>query len=99
MPVYEYECDAHGKFETFNRVVNVSSTHPCPECGAESRMLISVCSHRFATPLIFLQDQGKGRGYKEVGRLADSGISPPPGEPYKTEKDVYKEEIGAITEV
>ena len=40
MPIYEYECDEHGKFESL-KPIHERHTEPCPECGAVCRQLMS----------------------------------------------------------
>ncbi len=41
MPLYEYECAKHGRFEEFQHMSG-EHTAVCPQCGADSRLLISV---------------------------------------------------------
>ncbi|KKN74194.1 hypothetical protein LCGC14_0392800 [marine sediment metagenome] len=69
----------------------------CPVCGQSAKVRVSRSSFRFAEPLILLQDlgnypDGSHKGYQELGRRADSGISPKPGQPYKTAEQVAHEE-------
>ena len=71
----------------------------CPICGKPAEPRISACDFRFAEPLTILQDLGGGKGYQQIGWQADSGISPKQGQPYKTAKEVVKEEHGGIKEV
>lgn len=57
---------------------------------------MSLSDFRFAEPLTVYQDLGGSgdghRGYQEIGYKPDSGPSPKPGQPYKTAKQVAKEE-------
>lgn len=41
MPMYEYECAVHGKFETLNSISNRETAQACPVCGELSRYCIS----------------------------------------------------------
>lgn len=48
MPVYEYECAAHGVFEEMHPMKQSHLPQPCPECGADaSRVVLSAAA--FAT--------------------------------------------------
>lgn len=98
MPLYEYECLEHGKFSTFQPMFGERKA-TCPKCGKPAEARISACNCRFAEPVTFLQELPKGRGYKKLGWKADSGISPKPGQPFKTAKEVDREEYGGIKEI
>lgn len=98
MPLYEYECEAGHRFEEFHSIEDRHNAL-CPMCKKPARLMISRSSFRFAEPLTILQDLGRGKGYQKVGWQADSGISPKPGQPYKTAKEVDREEYGGIKEV
>ncbi len=95
MPLYEYECECGHRFEEFH---SIGSRHDaiCPVCSRPVRLRISLSDFRFATPLTVYQDLGgngsRHRGYQEIGYNPDSGPSPKPGQPYKTDKQVAKEE-------
>lgn len=72
----------------------------CPVCGKPAEPRISSCSIRMAEPITLYQDLGKDskgnhRGYQIQGWKADSGISHKPGEPYKTGKELVREEQNA----
>lgn len=42
MPIYEYECPSHGRFEVSQRITeNALSTCTTPDCGQPIRKLIS----------------------------------------------------------
>lgn len=41
MPIYEYECPVHGKFESLGVMSQCSEDQSCPECGTSSRRVIS----------------------------------------------------------
>jgi len=36
MPLYEFECPTHGKFDEFHSMSSVPRGTKCPECGAQS---------------------------------------------------------------
>lgn len=40
MPIYDYECPTHGKFEAFNNIVSRGQSG-CPQCGQPCPMIIS----------------------------------------------------------
>lgn len=46
MPIYEYECPQHGKFEKLKRLPT-DAMEPCPKCGKLCKKLMSVCSASF----------------------------------------------------
>lgn len=71
----------------------------CPVCKESAKLRISHSDFRSAEPIIFYQELPDGKGYQRLGWKPDSGISPKPGQPYKTAKEVEKEEYGGIKEV
>jgi len=42
MPLYEWECDQHGRFEAFFKLADKPATAMCPKCAAESRQIFTV---------------------------------------------------------
>lgn len=42
MPVYEYECQEHGEFETLRSLAEYALPAPCPTCDADSARIMSV---------------------------------------------------------
>ena len=42
MPVYEFECDAHGCFDEQRPMALAKSSAPCPSCGTDARRVLSV---------------------------------------------------------
>jgi len=46
MPVYEYECPVHGKFDTWKPMAE-RHLALCPECGKASKKLMSACNWSF----------------------------------------------------
>jgi len=41
MPIYEFECAAHGEFEVVRPMAQVREPAGCPDCGAVGRRLLS----------------------------------------------------------
>jgi putative FmdB family regulatory protein len=41
MPMYEYECDSHGVFETIRSLRDAALPEPCPDCGEGARRILS----------------------------------------------------------
>ncbi len=91
MPIYTYECLEHGRFEVRQPMFDKRKAD-CLECNKPAEFRISLCDFRFAEPITILKDLGGSRGYQVIGWKADSGISPPPGQPYKTAVEVQHEE-------
>lgn len=98
MPLYEYECEGGHRFEEWHRIDDRYNA-TCSMCKKPVRLRISRSDFRFAEPLTILQDLGRGKGYQKIGWKADSGISPKQGQPYKTAKEVEREEYGGVKEV
>jgi putative FmdB family regulatory protein len=42
MPIYEFECDAHGSFDEQRPMSLAKSGAPCPTCGADARRVLSM---------------------------------------------------------
>lgn len=42
MPVYEFECVAHGYFDEQRPMSLAKSDAPCPTCGSDARRVLSV---------------------------------------------------------
>lgn len=98
MPLYEYECGSGHQFEEYHTMDNRHDAF-CPVCDGPARLRISRPSIRSAEPITLLQELPGGRGYQVLDWKADSGISPKPGQPYKTAKEVQREEHGGIKEI
>ncbi len=43
MPVYEYECDNHGRFDELRRLDENQLPADCPICGAACGRVVSLC--------------------------------------------------------
>ncbi len=41
MPIYEFECTAHGTFELTRPMAQVREPGPCPDCGEHGKRLLS----------------------------------------------------------
>ncbi len=98
MPRYDYKCKCGHKFEEYHRIDDRHNAF-CPVCKIPANLVVSPVNFRFAEPITLYQELSGGRGFQEIGWKADSGISPRPGRPYKTQHDIEMEEAGAITEV
>ena len=44
MPVYEYRCETHGKFEQFKPMPQCAVLECCPQCGVVARRIFSVAA-------------------------------------------------------
>lgn len=70
MPLYEYECPSHGKFERLQNGFDPSDA-PCPECKAPARKVFSSFSFTFktyyGTNRAEWQEQNVRRERQEVG--------------------------------
>ena len=44
MPIYVYECPAHGRQDVFTRTFDVLKTRPCPKCGKASKICVTAPS-------------------------------------------------------
>jgi putative FmdB family regulatory protein len=41
MPMYEYQCRAHGVFEAVRSLSEAAQPEPCPACGASAKRILS----------------------------------------------------------
>jgi putative FmdB family regulatory protein len=48
MPLYEYDCEAHGVFELSRSMAESAARAACPECAAESPRILSTPNLRAA---------------------------------------------------
>jgi putative FmdB family regulatory protein len=56
MPLYDYDCQQHGTFESFASMAECEVPQPCPECAAlSSRIYTSVSRHHLQQPLVVWQ--------------------------------------------
>jgi putative FmdB family regulatory protein len=51
MPIYEFECGAHGTFELMRSIAAMRDPAPCPECGAIGGRLLSAPSLAIGSPI------------------------------------------------
>lgn len=42
MPLYEYECAEHGRFNAVSSIAQFKRKMPCPTCGRKSRNVITI---------------------------------------------------------
>jgi len=71
MPIYEYGCKEHGRFEHFGHMEGCAEPRPCPECDKPSERVVSAFSFASLTPTLFFQEraQADGGGYAQVGKV------------------------------
>ena len=41
MPMYEYQCEAHGVFEAVRSLHEAALPEPCPDCGDHAARILS----------------------------------------------------------
>jgi len=58
MPIYEFYCPEHGKFEEL-RGMDERQNAPCPQCSDRAKLVLSVFSVRKFTRI----DQADGAGF------------------------------------
>jgi putative FmdB family regulatory protein len=39
--IYDFHCDRHGAFEVHRPIGQAPAAHPCPDCGAPARRVVS----------------------------------------------------------
>src|SRR5215469_5030124 len=71
MPIYEYECHLHGRFEVWRSITDVS-TQPCLECGGKTKKLISLPAGHVLEPS---GHYIPAPGYDKKGRMNEIKIS------------------------
>ncbi len=59
MPIYEYKCSEHGKFEAIRGIEH--DIDPCPQCGVESKRVPSMFKIKKFTRI----DQADGEGFTQ----------------------------------
>ena len=74
MPLYEFSCFEHGRFDRFQPMFS-EHTSMCPECGAEARRVFSMPNVRVAIPITVLQELPHNQGYEVMDRKEDSSDS------------------------
>ena len=63
MPIYEYECPAHGRYEVSQRITDAALTSCArPDCTLPVRKLISHSSFALKGSGWYLTDYGRGSG-------------------------------------
>jgi len=50
MPLYEYDCQTHGLFETMHSMHEASAPERCPSCGEQSPRVLSAPRLACVTP-------------------------------------------------
>ena len=72
MPVYEFSCPVHGKFEQYRPMVRSGEVQTCPECGVVSDRLFSVLNIKIVNKVRQRYGEGsygKMLTHKETGGL------------------------------
>ena len=46
MPVYEYDCSKHGRFESVQPMSKSDDTQPCPKCKKQTERVDSIPARR-----------------------------------------------------
>lgn len=68
MPIYEYECAKHGRFEVNQRITEAAlSTCTIEACGEPVRKLISTTSFALKGSGWYVTDYGKGNSSPPAG--------------------------------
>lgn len=70
MPLYEYECNEHGKFDKLRPMSESTLPDLCPTCGKESKRIISPVN--WVMGFKFLKD----KSVKSQPAPEDSGYHP-----------------------
>ncbi len=66
MPIYEYECPKCGRvFEEWGKAFEEHKTEPCPDCGTESRRVISRTSFVLKGNGWYVSDYGYRKGISD----------------------------------
>ena len=76
MPIYEYECPDHGRFDALQSMM-AEHKATCPECGKPAERRFSITNHRQANPLKVIDHTGR-----VLATNPDVGIRPGEGEAY-----------------
>lgn len=63
MPIYEYQCKEHGRFEKIFLTFDKPDMLPCPKCGQESAKAISRCSIKPDSLWSGVYDAGTGQTF------------------------------------
>lgn len=86
MPLREYECPTHGRFEELF-YGDYPRTIPCPKCSQQSRIVFSIPTFRF--DFRYGWDPGAGRGFDSARQrdnyLAEHGLEKNPDGVYGRE--------------
>jgi len=72
MPIYEYSCPKHGKFEALKKMNEGQST-PCPQCNTPSRLVLSPFNYKIFNPFTkdgegFTSKVVSNKEYREMNR-------------------------------
>ncbi len=80
MPLYEYGCPTHGRFEKLRPMSEYDRPSICPECGKESSRVVSSSYSRMAEPFKVIDSGGNITQEKQVvnsmPEYNDSSVQP-----------------------
>jgi putative FmdB family regulatory protein len=77
MPLYEYDCQRHGVFETLHSMHDAALPERCPSCGSEAPRVLSAPRLACVTPneRIARDRNEKSRHEPRVSKKASNGQS------------------------
>ena len=81
MPLYEYVCREHGKFERLRRMSEFSEPSDCPRCNKESSRVLSAMHFRMAEPFRVVDSQGNITQEQQVTKSVPDWQEQKPIEP------------------
>ncbi len=91
MPIYEYICPVHDRFESLRSMSEYKKPSDCPECGKESGRVVSSSYSREAQPFRVVDSEGNITQEKQVlnntPEYNDSSVQP---KEVDTTKDVKR---------
>lgn len=80
MPIYEYHCLEHNRFESLRPMTEYSMKGYCPECGRESDRMMSNSHFRMAEPFRVMDSQGnitqERQAVNNTPEYNDSSVQP-----------------------
>ncbi|HET9297831.1 MAG TPA: FmdB family zinc ribbon protein [Candidatus Binatia bacterium] len=98
MPVYEYECQKCGTFETTQRITD-EPLSKCPTCKGKVKKLISNTSFQLKGTGWYITDYArKGKDAPKTENGANSSASESKNESKETKTETKKESVPAKSE-
>ena len=77
MPLYEYCCETHGKFDAFTPLAEYKSAAACPICGEESPRVLSLPLTRVLNGEVRIGMEINEKSQHEPRRYSDHADRPP----------------------